>query len=162
MQISTSRFGTVELDNESVIEFPDGLPGFEHTRRYFLAPHKTTEGSVSPFRWLQSVDEPELAFPVINPWTLRPDYAPTINSLVLKQMLISDFKSQAQFLAIVTIPKTNPSAITVNLLAPVLINRQHKMGKQVIVQNESYSIRTPLLSAPTAPHVERPLAAAAA
>ena len=97
MEISTSRFGPIELNDDSVLDFPDGLPGFEHTRRYFLVPHKTVGGQASPFRWLQCVDEPALAFPVVNPWTVRPDYAPTINALILNQMRISNFKEQAQF-----------------------------------------------------------------
>lgn len=162
MQIMTSRFGPLEVEDDSIYSFPEGLPGFEHTRRYCIVPHKTSEGSTSPFKWLQCVDEPELAFPLINPWTVQPDYAPTINGAMLRQVGITDFKEQAQVMAIVTIPAQNPSAITVNLLAPVLINRRDRVGKQVIVQNENYALRTPLMAGPSPKTSARSLSLAAA
>ena len=147
MKLNTSRFGEISVDAKAVITFPDGIPGFEHTRQYTLVPHKTPQGQPSPFRWLQSLEEPSLAFPVINPWSVRPDYAPTVPGVSIKQLGIGDVREQAQFLAVVTIPQNNPAGITVNLLAPILVNRETKAAKQVIVQNESYSIRTPLLDA---------------
>ena len=167
MKLTTSRFGEIIVDEKSVITFPEGIPGFEHTRQYVIVPHRTGSGQTSPFRWLQSVDEPGLALPVINPWSIRPDYAPTVAGLIIKELGITDVRAQAQFLAVVTIPTNNPGGITVNLLAPILINRTTHVAKQVIVQNETYSIRTPIATAPTEPALElrrssRGLAAAAA
>lgn len=167
MKLTTSRFGEITVDEQAVIAFPEGIPGFEHTRQYVIVPHRTGSGQMSPFRWLQSVEEPGLALPVINPWSIRPDYAPTVPGLIIKQLGITDIREQAQFLAVVTIPVNNPGGITVNLLAPILINRLTNVAKQVIVQNENYSIRTPILTAPMEPAREmarpkRMLAAAAA
>ena len=153
MNINTSRFGSITVDEESILSFPEGIPGFEHTRRYAIVPHRTMQGHASPFRWLQSLDEPSLALPVINPWSVRPDYAPTVAGLTIKQLGITDIREQAQFLTVVTIPVNNPAGITVNLLAPIMVNRITHVAKQVIVQNESYSIRTPILTLP----VEAPL-----
>ncbi|MDR3710891.1 MAG: flagellar assembly protein FliW [Capsulimonadaceae bacterium] len=167
MNINTSRFGQIEVDEKSVISFPEGIPGFEHTRHYVIVPHRTVQGQSSPFRWLQSIEEPSLALPVINPWSIRPDYAPTVPGLIIKQLGITAIREQAQFLAVVTIPANNPAGITVNLLAPILINRDTNVAKQVIVQNETYSIRTPLITMPIesqmeASHSARALAGAAA
>ncbi|HEY3329113.1 MAG TPA: flagellar assembly protein FliW [Capsulimonadaceae bacterium] len=149
MKLNTSRFGEISVDEKAIITFPDGIPGFEHTREYVLVPHKTAQGQSSPFRWLQSLEEPNLALPVINPWSVQPDYAPTIPGTMIKMLGIGDLREQAQFLTVVTIPANNPNGITVNLLAPILVNRDTKIGKQVIVQNENYSIRTPLLNGMT-------------
>jgi flagellar assembly factor FliW len=145
MNLSTSRFGEISISEDEIIIFPEGIPGFEHTRQYVLVPHKACQGRKSPFRWLQSIEEPGLALPVINPWAFRPDYAPTVPGPMIKQLGITDVWEQAQFLAVVTIPSSDPSSTTVNLLAPILINRQTKVAKQVIIQNECYSIRTPLV-----------------
>jgi flagellar assembly factor FliW len=145
MNLSTSRFGEISIDEEEIITFPDGIPGFEHTRQYIIVPNKDCKEKKSAFRWMQSIEEPGLALPVINPWVFRSDYTPTLPGPVLKQLEITNVRDQAQFFAVVTIPPNNPSATTVNLLAPILINRENKLAKQVIIQNENYSIRTPLL-----------------
>jgi flagellar assembly factor FliW len=83
---------------------------------------------------------------------------------IIKQLGITDVREQAQFLAVVTIPLNNPNGITVNLLAPILVNRLTNVAKQVIVQNETYSIRTPVATAPEAPTmtISRPTRALAA
>jgi len=145
MKLSTSRFGEISIEDTDVITFPEGIPGFEHTRQYVLVPHKASEKKRSPFRWLQSIEEPGLALPVINPWAVRADYAPTVSGSIIKQLGVASIRDQAQFLAVVTIPANNPGGTTVNLLAPILINRESKRAKQVIIQNENYSIRTPLM-----------------
>jgi flagellar assembly factor FliW len=171
MQLTTTRFGEITVDETAVISFSDGIPGFEHTRKFVLVPHKTTNGQSSAFRWLQCVEEPGLALPVVNPWSVQPDYAPTIPGSVLRNMEITDVRKHAQFFAVVTVPVGSPASVTVNLLAPILINRATRSGKQEIVQNEGYSIRTPLVapleasqkpSQPTRRKADREMAAAAA
>jgi flagellar assembly factor FliW len=145
MNLMTSRFGEITIEEDELITFPEGIPGFEHTRQYVIVPHKAYTGKRGAFRWIQSLEEPGLALPVINPWVFRPDYAPTIPGQVLRQLGITDIFEQAQVMAVVTIPANNPAGTTANLLAPILVNRETRIAKQVIIQNESYSIRTPLL-----------------
>lgn len=69
MKIETTRFGTIEVPEEKVIDFPWGIPGFESVKRYILIDHKDT-----PFKWLQAVDEPSLAFVVFPPEVIGIQY----------------------------------------------------------------------------------------
>src|SRR5689334_803712 len=75
MRVHTTRFGLIEVDEELVITFTEGLIGFENCTRYLVV----SQGDNTAFRWLQSLDSPPVAFPVVEPGALRPDYAPTIS-----------------------------------------------------------------------------------
>jgi flagellar assembly factor FliW len=152
MQFETTRFGLIELEENKIINFPEGLPGFEYVREMALIPHPSATGS--PFCWLQCIDKNwdgagALALPVISPWVIDSEYAPTLPASSLSDLQISDIRAQAQFWAIVTIPPTDPSKATVNLLAPILLNSEARVGRQVLLRNERYSLRTPLSSQPT-------------
>ncbi len=89
-----------------------------------------------------------LALPVIDPWLIDPDYAPTIparrrsRSLAWKRM-----QGRAQLWAVVTVPHDDPKNATVNLLAPLLINRESRHGRQVPLLGDKYQLRTPLKAA---------------
>ncbi len=144
MQINTTRFGNVTVVEDDTVLFADGLPGFEQSRRFVFLPHTSAEGGVSPFRWMQSIEDGALAFPVISPWQVSADYAPKVPGGVLRELQISSIKDQAKFWAIVTIPRDRPNDSTVNLLAPILINREMRTARQVILLSEHYSLRTPL------------------
>jgi flagellar assembly factor FliW len=166
MQLRTSRFGKITVNVKDAVTFEDGLPGFDGKQRFVFLPHRTAAGQDSPFCWMQSLENGNLAFPVVNPWSVRPDYAPTIPGYAMRQVGIQDVAEQARLYAIVTIPRDEPQKVTVNLLAPVLVNKKSRLGKQVVLQTEEYSIRQSLVEpaapqAQIAPKNERQLAAAA-
>jgi flagellar assembly factor FliW len=144
MQLDTTRFGSVSIDEEQVVTFPEGIPGFEDTRRYIFLPHPTAATNQSPFRWMQCLDNPTLAFPVVSPWRICADYSPTVPGLLLRELGIEDIREQAQIWSIVTIPASHPERATVNLLAPILINRATRQARQAVLLNDSYSLRAPL------------------
>ena len=135
-RLLTTRFGTIDIDEELVIILAEGVIGFEACRR-FIVIHNEDE---TAFRWLQSLEEPAIAFPVVEPCDFRPDYAPTISDSDAALLGLNATTPTLVF-AIVTIPKNNPREMTANLLGPLVINVLTRQGKQVIVQDEEFTTR---------------------
>lgn len=131
-----TRFGTLAFDPADVIAFPDGLIGFERLRDFVFV----TAGAGSPFRWLQSLDDPSLAFLVADPDAFIPAYAPTLSKTALSAL---DLGSQAPYLLWVTanIPSGRPNDATLNLAGPVVVNPANRRGRQVVLDGEAYTVR---------------------
>jgi flagellar assembly factor FliW len=144
MQIVTTRFGNVDIEDTKILVFEEGLPGFAGAQKFVVLPHKLSTGGDSPFRWLQSVEEPALALPVMNPWLADPNYSPTVPGIALSKLGITDVAVQSRIYAVVTIPRNNPMGATVNLVAPILINKKSRRAIQVILNQERYGLRMPL------------------
>jgi flagellar assembly factor FliW len=142
LTIDTSRFGKVEIDESQVIRFPEGLLGFPEQRDYAILDHKPD----TPFSWLQSVDVPELAFVITNPFLFKGDYLDNL-SPEEEGFFKSEKDGQVVVLSLVTIPPGHAERATVNLLGPLVIDSVPRIGKQVILANAGYSHRHPLLSA---------------
>lgn len=133
LKCATTRFGEIEVDEDIVISIPEGLIGFEDCQRFVVL----NAGDRSPFRWLQSLDDGAVAFPVIDPWDFMPEYAPAISDSDAAQLRIDRDTPKLVF-AVVTIPRNNPRGITANLLGPLVVNPITRIGKQVIVADEQY------------------------
>lgn len=138
--VDTTRFGKIEIDDEAVITFPQGLFGFEQYRRFIVL--RTDEKS--PFLWLQSLEEPGLAFVVIEPHHFKPDYAPTISDADAEALALNEDTPCMTFV-IVTIPHGKPEEMTANLLGPVIINAVSRVARQVIVEDECYTTKHSIL-----------------
>ncbi|MEE9516362.1 MAG: flagellar assembly protein FliW [Candidatus Adiutricales bacterium] len=142
LKIQTTRFGEVEVEDQSIILVQGGIIGFARYERYMIIEHK----SESPFFWLQAVDSPDLAFVIVDPCLFMPDY-----NLALSEPILADLKAQeSQEVAVhvlVTIPHGRPQEMTANLLGPLVINTQAKLARQIIVDDERYSHRHPIISA---------------
>ncbi|HHV59493.1 MAG TPA: flagellar assembly protein FliW [Clostridiaceae bacterium] len=136
MQIETKYFGMVEIDENAIIDFPEGLPGFEDEKRFVLLGKQPEQ---NPFVWLQCVDCPQLAFVMIDPRTLIEDYTVDVDDSEVEILDIVDTNNVLIY-SIVVVPE-DISKMTANLKAPVLINSVAKKGKQVILDNEEYRIR---------------------
>ncbi|HOA99238.1 MAG: flagellar assembly protein FliW [Atribacterota bacterium] len=134
MKIPTRYFGEIEVEEGKFILFPWGLPGFENLRQFLLLEE---EG----FFWLQSVEERDVIFAVCDPFLYFPDYEVDIPSSECQALgIISE--EEVIVLAIMNIQ--SPQDIKVNLLAPVIINCRLKMGKQIVLEDERYSLHHPL------------------
>jgi flagellar assembly factor FliW len=135
----SNRFGELSVAEERVITFPGGILGFPDAKRYVILDY---EGDV-PFKWLQSVDDPALAFLVAVPTVVKPDY-----SLCLKKADLTDLgecnDEDMAILAILTVPEGNPKGMTANLRGPLVINAATMKGKQVVLQDDNYPIRYPI------------------
>jgi len=137
MKFETSRFGTVEIDENSIITFTQGMPGFPDEKRYVLLPHRND----SPFYWLQSIDNPDIAFVTINPFTVNQEYSYEIPDDVQDELDIRNAAS-VQTLVLVTIRNDdeNPS-VTANMLGPVVINSENMKARQVVLDPNLYDVQ---------------------
>jgi flagellar assembly factor FliW len=136
MQLKTAHFGVIDINEADFIYFPEGIPGFEESKRYALIGHDTND---SVFFWLQSVDMPELCFVVTDPFMVYDGYGIDVDDEDVELLKITDAK-KVLTLTIVVIPE-NIDEIRVNLKAPIIINTEKKLGKQIIQQNENLPIR---------------------
>ena len=141
MQIETTRFGAIDIEEGRVLTFPEGLPGFEGCRHFALLPH----GDSSPFEWLQSVENGTLAFLAMKPHQIFPDYAPRVPSAELEALGLDKGMHGPHLYTLLTVPQGDPNGITANLMAPILINPASRHARQVIVNNDDYGLRHRLL-----------------
>lgn len=140
-QFRSTRFGTVEVDESAVIEFPAGLIGLPGTRWALLG-----AGPASPFRWLHSLEEEDLALPVTSPWTFFPDYAVELSDADTERVGGDDADAVE---VLVTVRATSTlSEFSANLRAPILIHEGR--GHQVINEAADAPMRAPLGLAPDA------------
>ena len=139
MAVATSRFGEIEIDERKVISIPQGILGFSDEKRYFFVDHKDT-----PFKWLQAVNNPELAFVTIDPLMIDPDYHINILRDEVEDLEIQK-ENDVMVVVIVSIYR-DPAKITANLQGPLVINTRNKTGKQIVLIDGKYSTRYPILS----------------
>ncbi|MEQ1665644.1 MAG: flagellar assembly protein FliW [Bdellovibrionales bacterium] len=142
MQIQTSRFGTVELNSEDLIEFSEGILGFANLRKFVLLDDPTDE----IFAWLQSCESPAIAFPILEPelfMTGKYNIQFNRRDYEALQMAPSD---KFHTFCIITIPN-DPRQMTANLKAPVIINSKTKFGRQCVLQDNGLAIREPIFAA---------------
>ncbi|HPJ35370.1 MAG TPA: flagellar assembly protein FliW [Spirochaetota bacterium] len=140
IKIQTKPFGEIEVSELQVIDFPDGILGFDFIRKFVVL---DAEDEGSPFKWMQAFDEKDLAFIIIRPADFMQNY-----ELIISQ---SDYeavnaKSADELLvfAIVTIPE-NPENMTANLQGPIIINPSKRLGRQAISMTEKYTVRHKIL-----------------
>jgi flagellar assembly factor FliW len=134
VRFATSRFGEIEVDDAKILHFPEGIIGFPDFKRVALLDHQPG----SPFRWLQGVDQPALAFVVIDPLALVPDYPLD----ALREMIAREDgrPKDIAVAAITTVPEP-PAPITVNLAAPIVIDSDSRSGAQVILSDPRFKTR---------------------
>ncbi len=138
MRINTRYFGTVDLDDDKVIVFDEGLFGFEEYKKFALIFNNEAKERPS-ISWLQSVDEQALALPVMIPTIVKPDYNPVVEDDALETL--GDWNEEnISVLVTVTVPE-NLSDMTTNLKAPIIINTDSMKGVQTVVENPDYEIR---------------------
>lgn len=137
MKIDSSRFGPIEIRDEDVITLPQGLVGLPGTRYVLIA---QTENS--PFLWLHSVDDGELALPVTNPWLFFPEYEVRISDEDAAQLEL-DGPEQVDIFCIVRAAQELVD-FTINLLSPIAIHGGKRLGKQVLNDAGGYDVREPL------------------
>jgi flagellar assembly factor FliW len=140
LNVITSRFGTVEVAEDQILSFPCGLIGFGGSKRYALLPHR--EGS--PFVWLQSVDEPALAFVLVDPFLVKPDYQIEISQEDSRMLQFNGGPMEIRVLSIVNIRKSEPKSVTANLLGPIVVNTGKRLAKQVVLDSRTHSHRFPV------------------
>ena len=136
MEVATRDYGIVEIDESAIIRFEEGIIGFESYHDYVLL---DSSDEPSPFRSLQSIEDSSLAFMLLDPFTVRPDYEVEISEDAAALLSIADNEDIAIF-AIVVVPD-NIKMMSINLKAPIIINARVNKGAQYIVDKAEYSVR---------------------
>jgi len=132
----TKHFGEIEYDDGKVITFPQGLPGFPDATRFVLFMGDVPEAL---FFWLQSLDDSDLAFTLIDVYQLMPDYNPLVNPDELADL--GDLSGSPLEIYNIAVIPDEIQQMRVNLMAPIVINPLTRLGKQVIVSNEEYKVK---------------------
>ena len=133
MQLKTKYFGTIDCPEEDKLCFPEGLFGFEEEKEFFLLPFEGSDGSLLCF---QSAATPGLAFVAMNPFSLKPDYAPVLTAGELKAMGVE--RSEELCFYALCVVRSPVGDSTVNLRCPVAINDQTRQAMQVILEDGGY------------------------
>jgi flagellar assembly factor FliW len=131
MKIHTSRFGTIEVDEELCLTFASGVIGFPESTRYVILEHDRP----GPFQWMQSVDNPELAFVVADPADFAQEYLVTVRAEELVDLGPSTDGDLALFV-ILTLRSSDPGDITANLRGPIVANPHTRQAKQLVLSDE--------------------------
>ena len=139
LKIQTIRFGEVEVAESDIITMDDGLLGFPTLHGYALI----SDPEQAPFIWLQSIEEPELAFVVVDPYIFFPGYQILAKSEELQSIGLPNI-SEGTILTIVVIP-LNPMDITTNLRGPIVVNPENNKAKQLVLIDDRYHTKHFLL-----------------
>lgn len=139
MILTTKYFGPIEYEQEDCITFPIGLFGFEEEHSFLLLPFESGGGKLL---CLQSTVTPALAFVVMDPFSLRPDYFPELAPSELEQLGVHESQELGYYVLCVVRQPVGES--TVNLKCPVAINPQSRVARQVILETDQYDMRHPL------------------
>lgn len=138
MLIKTRCFGDIDLEEDKILTFDNGIMGFEGCKRFTIL-YDNEEENTPVISWLQSLDEQDFAIPVINPLVVKPDYNP-----VIEDELLSSLGELTEENVVILLSITVPSDLkkmTANLKAPFILNADTKKGCQIIVENSDYEIK---------------------
>jgi len=151
MRINTVNFGDLEIAENTIITFDDGLPGFPQLRRFVIL----EMDDIKPFHYLQALpddDTPAIALYLVNPFLVDPSYEFRLTDSDM-EAIKSTNSAELTIYSVATIP-ANPGEATLNLMAPIVVNEKDRRGRQVILHESKYSVRHPLLSGTEAETVE--------
>jgi flagellar assembly factor FliW len=133
--IDLPRFGTCAYRDSEVLMFPWGLPGFGSLRRFIAL---NLEGQ-EKFVWLQSLDDPSVALPTADPWQMFADYTPQLPPYATSSL---DIQRPEDFVTLcVVVVSPGATEMTMNLLAPIVVNLRSRVGRQVTLETGGYSVR---------------------
>jgi flagellar assembly factor FliW len=137
--VASERFGELEVDESSVLDFPDGLLGFSHAHRFAMI----ATGDDEVYYWLQSLDDPSLAFLSVIPWAFFPDYEPELADEDVAALALES-AADAVVLCLLSVHRDEPSQVTCNLMGPLVVNATTRVGRQIVLNDPSMPVRAPL------------------
>ncbi len=141
MTIQTKLFGEIAVNEEKKIYFENGIIGFPDIKK-FLVIYDEEKGNKAKISWLQSIEEPGFAIPIINPLLVQTNYDPTVNDELIKPLGELDPEEMLVYVTM-TIP-AKLEEISVNLKAPIIINAITRRACQIMVENEEYLVKYPV------------------
>lgn len=135
MKVKTTRFGELEVDKKDIITFKEGLLGFENQTKFFIV----DPGDQTLILWLQSVDDEKTAFPILEPKIFNPDFQVNLLPAELASLELENL-SNSSIYTILTIPR-DVTEMSANLKAPIVINNQNKLARQIVLQDSKLDVR---------------------
>ncbi len=142
MEVNTRLFGEITIDDEKIIEFPGGIVGFPDLNKFAIV-HDSEKTDGSSLSFLLSLDEPAFAMPVMDPHIVKADYNPMVEDDLL--IPLGELTPEDTIVLVtVTVPRGEIEKMTVNLMAPVIINAKTRKGAQVILTEDGYDIHFPI------------------
>ena len=141
MEYTTKLFGKIDVQDDKIIEFPEGILGFPELKKFTLM-FDLDNSSPSGLNFLVSLDEPAFMMPVVPAIAVKPDYSPSITADIEKAIgpLTED---NLLILVTMTIP-SDITQMTVNLNAPIIVNVESRKAIQAMVENDGYDIKYPI------------------
>lgn len=139
MKVITERFGEIEISEDRIFEFVLPIIGFNELKKFIILDLNKDNF----FKWLQSVEDPELAFPIVSVYSMNVDYTLNLQDNVVEALKIQNAES-VLVMNIASIPQDNPQGTTLNLLAPLVFNIDTHLAGQVILSGSGYDISFPL------------------
>lgn len=138
MKINTTRFGELSVNKKDVINFTEGPLGFEQLKKFFIV----DPGDKTLILWLQSCEDGGVAFPIIEPKIFRPDYIVKLLPAELNSLKLENLNNAGVY-TILTIPQ-DVTEMSSNLKAPLIINNQEKIARQIVLQDNKLNVRYPM------------------
>jgi flagellar assembly factor FliW len=135
MMVDTTRFGSIVVEDQDIITFPEGMLGFSKINKYILV--ERVDDSL--FMWLQAIKKPSVAFPLLEPQIFEMNYRVELAEEDRETLQLKNL-NHAKVFAIITIP-SDPTKMTANLKAPIVVNLKNRLAKQVILHMADYPIR---------------------
>jgi flagellar assembly factor FliW len=136
MEINTRDFGVIQVENDAIYEFPDGLYGFEEDKSFAIFEQAFEDVS---FLYLQSIDHLIPCFLVFEPWDLYPEYQPALSREDMELCQVENIDDLI-FLVIASVPATIKE-FSINIKSPVVLNPKTRKARQVILQNPEYTVK---------------------
>jgi len=133
VKVKTREFGEIEVNEKNIIYFQEGIPAFEEEKQFVLILNEDKE---NPFHYLQSIKNPDLSFIIINPFEIFDDYDILIPETAKEKLKIKR-EEDVLIYTMVVVPE-DIEKITTNLLGPIVINGEERLGKQVILEDDRY------------------------
>lgn len=140
VEIDTRVFGKIAIEDEKIIRFEDGILGFPDMTDFTLI-YDLDRGSDASIKWLQSINEPCFALPVMNPELVMPGYTPRFDKSLIESLGDNLDSENILIFVTVTIPKNDVTKTTVNLKAPIIVSVENRKAVQVITEGEAYSVK---------------------
>jgi flagellar assembly factor FliW len=149
MRVETARFGPLDIDEATIFTFPMGLLGFARQKRFVVVDHRPE----SPFKWLQCVDDGDLAFIISDPLFFRRDYHIDVRRSELS--VIAPGREEDLIVSVIMTVPPNPQDMSANLLAPLIFNMQNRKAMQYVLTDHRYPVKFFVMrdAQPTAPEV---------
>lgn len=134
MKAVTRLFGEIDIDEKKIITLENGMIGFPEFQKFALIFDEEKGVKESSVMWLQSMDDPETAFPVMQPNTVKPDYNPTVDDEMLSPL--EGLSEENMYVLVTLTAAADVKETSVNLKAPIVINTETMKGCQIIVEDD--------------------------